>query len=124
MNMEKSKFNQEIGFRIREIREFSNYTRENLAEKANISVQFLADIETGRKSMTVKTLKSLSESLSVSSDYILFGKTTGNSSNPNDSSIYLLLETLSEEQRRDAEEILKIYVRAISRFTATDEQNI
>lgn len=74
--------------------------------------------------MTVKTLKSLSESLSVSSDYILFGKTTGNSSNPNDSSIYLLLETLSEEQRRDAEEILKIYVRAISRFTATDEQNI
>ena len=41
------------------IREYSNLTREVLAVKADISVQFLADIENGRKSMTVKTLKKI-----------------------------------------------------------------
>ena len=116
--MEKNLFNKEIGTRIRQIREFSNYTRENLAEKANISVQFLADIETGRKSMTVKTLKNISESLSISSDYILFGS---NSSFPSDaSSITILLESMTEEQRKDAEDLLKIYIRAIQRMKAEE----
>ena len=54
--MKNTDLNKEVGGRIRTIREYSNLTREVLAEKADISVQFLADIENGRKSMTVKTL--------------------------------------------------------------------
>lgn len=111
--MEKNDFNREIGSRIRQIREYSKFTRENLAEMANNSVQFLADIETGRKSMTVKTLKKLSESLSISSDYILSGKSPDSGSPQQETPLYHMLETLTPNQKKDAEELLKIFIRAI-----------
>lgn len=46
-----------IGRRISGIRKERGYTQEKLAELADISVQFLSDIENDKKNMTVKTLK-------------------------------------------------------------------
>lgn len=65
--------NGQIGLRLRELREAHGLTREQLAERADISVQFLADIETGRKGMTVQTLRKLVLVLHCSSDELLFG---------------------------------------------------
>ena len=98
-----------VGQRIRDMREYCHLTREQLAEKAQISTQFLADIETGRKSMTVKTLKNLVLALGISSDYILFDSTEQQSP----SHIMTILETLSLEQQLLAEELLKIYIKGI-----------
>lgn len=61
------------------IRKARGFTREQLAEKADISVQFLADIEKGRKNMTVTTLRKLSTALMVSADYIVNGTEKMNS---------------------------------------------
>ena len=77
MDKEQNKFNKEIGQRIRDHREFLSYTREQLAEKCDISSQFLADIEVGRKSMTARTLRNISKSLNLSADYILNGTSSG-----------------------------------------------
>lgn len=52
-----NELNIEVGARITELRKQRGYTREKLSELADVSVQFLADIEKGRKSMTVATLK-------------------------------------------------------------------
>lgn len=68
--------NREIGLRLRSLREEKSLTRERLAEYADISVQFLADIETGRKGMTVQTLRKLAISLHCTADEIVFGHTT------------------------------------------------
>ena len=111
--MKNTDLNKEVGGRIRTIREYSNLTREVLAEKADISVQFLADIENGRKSMTVKTLKKLSESLMVSCDYIVFGKPPSDQNGNDESPLYNMLEVLTPRQREGAEELLKIYIRAV-----------
>lgn len=111
--MERNETNLEIGGRIREIREYSHYTREYLAEKANISVQFLADIETGRKSMTVKTLKSLSLALNVSSDYLLFGSPNPSCPHVEASNLSLLMSNLTVEEQQYAEEMIKIYIKAL-----------
>lgn len=43
MNSENAVF----GLRIRTLREYQKLSREKLAEKADISTQFLADIESG-----------------------------------------------------------------------------
>ena len=44
--------NTDVGKRINEIRKYRGYTREKLSEMADVSVQFLADIEKGdRKSV-------------------------------------------------------------------------
>lgn len=64
----------ETGLRIRTMREQQRLTREKLAEKANISVQFLADIENGKKGMTLATLKKICTALNLSADYVVFGK--------------------------------------------------
>jgi transcriptional regulator with XRE-family HTH domain len=63
------------GARIRGQRERLHLTREKLSEKAGLSVQFIADIEYGRKGFTVGTLKKLCGTLGVSADYIVFGET-------------------------------------------------
>ncbi len=60
--------------RIMSLRLSKNLSREKLAEKPNISVQFLADIEKGGKNMIVTTLRKLSEALFVTTDYIVNGK--------------------------------------------------
>lgn len=64
--------NRAIGQRLRDIREARSLTRERLAEYADISVQFLADIETGRKGMTAQTLRKLALALHCSADAIVF----------------------------------------------------
>lgn len=110
ITINKSILNKEIGRRVREMREFQGFTRENLAEYADISVQFLASIESGQKSMTTHTLYKISKSLNVTTDYLVTGKT----SSSKDSKITLLLETLSEDEKSFAENILTSYIKALS----------
>lgn len=65
--------NSDIGGRLREIREIKGYTREQLAEYAEISANFLWEIESGRKSVKVQNLAKLALALNVSTDYLIFG---------------------------------------------------
>lgn len=66
----------ETGNRILQLRKSRNLTREKLAEKADISVQFLADIERGRKNMTITTLRKLASALCITADFIINGDET------------------------------------------------
>ena len=70
---ETNAFNTDIGKRIRQLREGLGKTREQLSEAAGISAQFLFYIETGRKSMSAKTIVNLAKALGVSTDYLLIG---------------------------------------------------
>lgn len=63
----------EIGNRIRNRREELHMTREQLAEKLDITPKFCADIEQGARGMSLKTLINVSRILYMSTDYILFG---------------------------------------------------
>jgi len=63
----------DIGRRVRKTREHYELTREQLAERAHISPQFLVHIENGTKSMTSNTICNLARALNVSADYLLFG---------------------------------------------------
>ena len=68
-------FNTSIGKRIRNVRESMGKTREQISEAAGISAQFLFYIETGRKSISAKTIVNLAKALNVSTDYLLLGNT-------------------------------------------------
>ena len=73
--MEKELLKQ-IGERVRYCREDTGYTREQFAEKAGISPQFLAEIENGKKGMSAETLYKLCDTFYLSADYLLFGRVT------------------------------------------------
>ncbi len=64
----------EMGNRIRKQRELLGYTREQLAEKLDVSTKFCSDIELGVKGISIQTLAKLTELLNLSADYILFGE--------------------------------------------------
>lgn len=63
----------EIGNRVREARLVNNLTREQLAEKIDISVRCLASIELGTMRCSIFTLMDLSNALNVTTDYLLKG---------------------------------------------------
>ena len=63
-----------IGNRIRYVRELNHYTREELAEYADISSKFLYEIENGQKGLSATNLLKICQALEVSCDYIMTGK--------------------------------------------------
>ena len=59
--------------RIRKAREDMGYTREQFAEKLDVSVSYLAELERGRTGISVKMLVKVCNVLGLSADYVLFG---------------------------------------------------
>lgn len=59
--------------RIRKAREEQGYTREKFAEKLDVSVSYMAELERGRTGISVKMLIKVCNLLGLSADYVLFG---------------------------------------------------
>ena len=63
-----------IGVRIRFQRENLNLSRERFAEIVGLSTFYIGQIERGDRSMSLETLIKVSNTLNISTDYILQGK--------------------------------------------------
>jgi len=50
------------------------YTREVFAEKLDVSVSYMAEVERGRTGISVKMLIKICSLLGLSADYVLFGE--------------------------------------------------
>lgn len=64
---------KDMGMRLRKVREERKMTRETLAEKVDLSVNFIADVEYGNKSPSISKFYSLIQALDTNADYILGG---------------------------------------------------
>ena len=102
--------NVEIGKRVRVIRELQKKTREQLSELAEISPNFLFEIETGRKSMKAQTIINLAKALKVTTGYIL----TGSNDAPT-SKILKNLEELPPNILNLAEKFLEIFSKGATK---------
>lgn len=65
---------QDIGNRITELRKRLRWTQEELAEKADLTPQFVSYAESGKRAMRPENLLKLSKALNVSADYLLTGE--------------------------------------------------
>lgn len=99
----------QIGQRIRNQREYLKYTREELAEKLDITPKFCADIELGARGMSLQTLCRISKVLNLSTDTILFGSPKTVEESP----IVAMLSTCPEDKQKYAVEILKNFLLAL-----------
>ena len=63
----------EMGRRFREARERLNWSREVLAERADLSVSFIADLELGNTGTRLENFIRLCRLLDLNADYVLFG---------------------------------------------------
>ena len=64
---------KEIGTRIHLRRKELNMTQEKLAERMNVSVQMISNLELGKKAIRPENLIKLCSELNVSTDYVLRG---------------------------------------------------
>lgn len=99
---------REMGNRIRKQRELLGYTREQLAEKLDVSTKFCSDIELGIKGVSIQTLAKLTDLLNLSADYILFGECTKEN--------YAELETLALFSKKCPEKHLNNLITIVSTF--------
>ena len=72
---EKDPWKVEMGLRFRKARERMGWTREQLAERSELPVPFLAALELGNTGIRLEYFQRLCGLLHVSADYILFGET-------------------------------------------------
>lgn len=68
----------EIGRRIQARRKQQGLTQEQLADRMNVSIQMVSNLERGNKAIKIENLINLCQILNVSTDYILTGKETQN----------------------------------------------
>lgn len=99
------------GQRIKKIRIQQNITQEKLAEMANITPHYVYEIESGLKTMSIHILASISQSLKISSDYLLFGDhiLDKESSSDHDALEYMTAR-LNEQQRKQVTDILSVMI--------------
>ena len=65
---------EQIGKRIEQRRKKMGLTQEALAEKAELTTQFVSYAESGKRAMRPENLLKLSAALGVSADYLLTGQ--------------------------------------------------
>ena len=115
----KKELNIQIGERIRRRREFLKMTREELAELVGVSALFMSYIETGRKGMSLATLKKLCEVLCLSADEVLLGHQQELGEELVD-----LLEQLDPQFQPMAEEMIRALVKAIASARHSTEREM
>lgn len=81
---EKKELNIKVGARIKLARENAGLTQERFAELVSLATKNVSDIERGVVGVSLGTLKRICETLSISSDSILFGVAEERSSNDPD----------------------------------------
>lgn len=100
----------ELGIKLREARNKAGYTQEQLAEKADIGVMYLGEIECGVKMPSMKIFIKLVEALDVSADYILRNELPSGKEFVLDE-ITERLAGLTPNQRKAAVDILDAYLK-------------
>lgn len=99
----------ELGARIKEARLKKGYTQETLAEKADIGLMYMGEIERGIKMPSMKTFVKMIEALDVSADYVLRGElSSGKEYVFNE--LTQKLEPLTPKQRKCISDIIDAYI--------------
>ena len=98
---------KKVGNRIRELREMHNYTREGMAEMVEISPKFLYEIESGKKGFSSDVLCKIARTLTVSCDYIMYGK---EQSLKISEKMYCILKQVETKQIIKIQSILKLLI--------------
>lgn len=97
------------GERIRQQRKALGLTQEDFAERIARVPKFCADIERGQTGMSIDTMLRICNLLKMSPDSLLLGKTNTGKTAEMDL-IISALERCTPKQRKDAYELLKLFL--------------
>lgn len=99
-----------LGKKIREARQRKGYTQQLLAEKADVCVMYLGEIERGLKMPSMNIFIKIIETLDISADYVLRDELTSGREYVCDE-ITEKIKGLTPKQRKIAADILDAYLK-------------
>lgn len=101
-----------LGKRVRESRVKKGYTQQDLADRAEIGVVYISEIERGVKMPSLNIFIKIIDALDVSADYVLRDElSTGKEYICTEIAEKLL--TLTPRQRKTATDILNAYLNSL-----------
>ena len=115
MEYDKS-LKRSVGKRVHDFRVQHDYTQAQFAEFMDISVNFLSEIENGKKGMSQETLYRLCQQFHISSDYILFGITLEDAAKKPDTIIDIANHLSAEELTQVIEYLNSLKMMKLSEF--------
>ena len=59
-----------LGVAIRELRELRNFTQQDIAEKLDVTINYISLVENGKRGMSLPNLNKLAEILDIPSSFI------------------------------------------------------
>ncbi len=107
--------NEAIGKRIRQLRKERGFTREQLAEYAEISADFLGVVEVGKRGMKVQNLARIAAALNVSTDYLIFGVAPSSEY----AKISAMLSTMPMDRQKQIARLIAVFLDTVRK----DEEN-
>lgn len=115
--MSNSELKLAVGKRVHDFRIQNNYTQFQFAELIDISVNFLSEIENGKKGMSQETICKLCSQFDLSADYILFG--TAKISESKSQSVGQLIETANSLDFEDLDVLIQ-YLTSLKKLKTLD----
>ena len=103
----KKELQKTIAINLYKSRTMRGLTRDQVAEKAGISTTFYANLECGKKMMSIVTLRKLADVLSVSTDALLYEEYTNDQIN----NICKLLQKLPKQKVDFVEDFIHLCIR-------------
>lgn len=97
---------KDLGKRISMRRKALGLTQEQVAERMNVSVQMISNLEQGRKAIRPENLARISTILQVSTDYLLLGHTACTPTNE----LAAKLSSLLPEQQAAIGQIVDLFL--------------
>ena len=107
--------NEAIGKRIRQLRKERGFTREQLAEYAEISADFLGVVEVGKRGMKVQNLARIAAALNVYTDYLIFGVAPSSEY----AKISAMLSTMPMDRQKQIARLIAVFLDTVRK----DEEN-
>lgn len=99
---------QEMGKRIRESREKLGLSRQELAERLEISTYYIGQLERGERMMSLDVLEKMASCLHVSIDYLVWGRQKSEDTEENAMQIREESKLYACTQDEELHELLKL----------------
>ena len=103
-----NEFLVKMGERIARRRKELKMTQEELAEKLEVSIPMISNLEQGKKAIRPENLANLCAVLDLSADYILTGKPVGKNDYPK---FFIATEEFSDEDLHIIESLIE-YIKS------------
>ncbi len=104
----KNRTLEEIGKRLSHARKAKGYTQEQLASRTDLSTKMISAAENGHKAMRPENIIKICECLSISTDYLLCGRSAALSA----AAEYSEIEKLTPKQKEALSKIIEDFLSA------------